>query len=108
MYLVVGLSAGLVMLGSQIRRSEKTRKAVGVIWDLTTFWPRAAHPLAPPCYAERVVPELLTRVALGARPGRRGCRTAEPVILSGHSQGSLIVLAIASPALRRRARRSCG
>ena len=48
MWLVVGMSAGLIALGSQIRRSEKARKAVGVIWDLTTFWPRAAHPLAPP------------------------------------------------------------
>ncbi len=93
MYLVVAMSAGLVLLGSQIRRSEKTRKAVGVIWDLTTFWPRAAHPLAPPCYAERVVPELQirTRWALDqahAVPNR--------VIVSGHSQGSLIVLAMVS------------
>ena len=93
MWLVVGMSVGLIMLGSQIRRSEKTRKAVGVIWDLTTFWPRAAHPLAPPCYAERVVPELQirTRWALD-RPDTAG----NQVILSGHSQGSLIVLATAS------------
>ena len=85
------VSAGLVVLGSQIRRSEGTRKAVGVLWDLTTFWPRAAHPLAPPCYAERVIPEVLTRVrwALDA-PG------TDRVVLSGHSQGSLIVAAAAS------------
>ena len=93
MYLVVAMSAGLILLGSQIRRSEKTRKAVGVIWDLTTFWPRAAHPLAPPCYAERVVPELhiRTRWALDkphAMPNQ--------VVVSGHSQGSLIVLAMVS------------
>ncbi len=93
MWLVVGMSIGLIMLGSQIRRSEKTRKAVGVIWDLTTFWPRAAHPLAPPCYAERVVPELQirTRWALD-----RPHDIPHQVILSGHSQGSLIVLATAS------------
>ncbi len=93
MYLVVAMSSGLILLGSQIRRSEKTRKAVGVIWDLTTFWPRAAHPLAPPCYAERVVPELhiRTRWALDkphAMPNQ--------VVVSGHSQGSLIVLAMVS------------
>jgi hypothetical protein len=93
MWLVVGMSVGLIMLGSQIRRSEKTRKAVGVIWDLTTFWPRAAHPLAPPCYAERVVPELQirTRWALDGTES-----SAHQVVLSGHSQGSLIVLATAS------------
>jgi hypothetical protein len=98
MWLVVGMSAGLILLGSQIRRSEKTRKAVGVIWDLTTFWPRAAHPLAPPCYAERVVPELhiRTRWALDKPDRDDPDLTANQVIVSGHSQGSLIVLAMVS------------
>ncbi|HSV39041.1 MAG TPA: hypothetical protein VLI04_09795 [Nocardioidaceae bacterium] len=91
MYLVVGMSALLVMLGSQIRRSESARKAVGVIWDLTTFWPRAAHPLAPPCYAERVIPELGTRTRWALNRGEGNL-----VILSGHSQGSLIVASMAS------------
>ena len=93
MLLVVAMSAGLLMLGSQMRRSEKARKAVGVIWDLTTFWPRAAHPLAPPCYAERVVPELhiRTRWALDQQHAM-----PNQVIVSGHSQGSLIVLAMVS------------
>jgi hypothetical protein len=96
MWLVVGSSAGLILLGSQIRRSEKARKAVGVIWDLTTFWPRAAHPLAPPCYAERVVPELQARSrwALDKPPDANYRRNQ--LILSGHSQGSLIVLATLS------------
>lgn len=86
-----GGAAGLVLLGSRMRRSEGARRTVGVLWDLTTFWPRAAHPLAPPCYAERVVPELITRTrwALEA-PG------TDRVVLSGHSQGSLIVAAAAS------------
>jgi hypothetical protein len=101
MWLVVGMSAGLVALSSQIRRSEKTRKAVGVIWDLTTFWPRAAHPLAPPCYAERVIPELLVRSrwALdrhGEVQPHEQWRSENRLILSGHSQGSLIVLSAAS------------
>jgi hypothetical protein len=95
MWLVVGMSAGLVALGSQIRRSEKARKAVGVIWDLTTFWPRAAHPLAPPCYAERVIPELQIRARwVLDKPQPSG--PANQLILSGHSQGSLIVLATVS------------
>lgn len=84
-------SAGLVALGAQVRRSPSARRNVGVLWDLATFWPRSAHPFAPPCYAERVVPEVVARVrwALADDPDR-------VVVLSGHSQGSLIVVAVAS------------
>jgi hypothetical protein len=92
LYLMLGTAGGLVLLGSHLRRSESTRKAVGVIWDLCTFWPRAAHPLAPPCYAERVVPELETR----ARWVLRSDGGSNQLILSGHSQGSLILAATAS------------
>lgn len=86
LYVVLGLSAGLVLLSSYVRRSEATRKAVGILWDLTTFWPRAAHPLSPPCYAERVVPEMTTRIKWGLEQGAI-------VVVSGHSQGSLIAAA---------------
>lgn len=98
MYLMVLTAGGLILLGSYIRRSESARKAVGVIWDLATFWPRAAHPLAPPCYAERVVPELHTRTrwALDAPPASPDPAVPNQVILSGHSQGSLIVVSMAS------------
>ena len=40
------------------------RKTIGVLWDVATFWPRAAHPLAPPCYAERSIPELVDRLRI--------------------------------------------
>jgi hypothetical protein len=83
---VLGFSAALVLLGSKVRADEGWRKNVGVIWDLTTFWPRAAHPLAPPCYAERVIPELLTRV--------HWARRRASVVISAHSQGSLIAVAM--------------
>ncbi|CUR56662.1 membrane hypothetical protein [metagenome] len=86
LYVVLALSAGFVLLSSYVRRSEATRKAVGILWDLTTFWPRAAHPLSPPCYAERVVPELTTRI-------RWALRHHGTVVVSGHSQGSLIAAA---------------
>jgi hypothetical protein len=86
LYVVLALSAGFVLLSSYVRRSEATRKAVGILWDLTTFWPRAAHPLSPPCYAERVVPELTTRIRWALE--RHGT-----VVVSGHSQGSLIAAA---------------
>lgn len=85
---LIGASAfGLVLLGIRTYQIPALRRLVGVVWDLATFWPRAAHPLAPPCYAERVVPELVTRVSWLAR------NETDSVVLSGHSQGSVLVAA---------------
>ncbi len=91
LYVVWATAALLVLLGSQIRTSDSVRRAVGVIWDLATFWPRAAHPFSPPCYAERIVPEISRRAmwALSVSKGRS-------VVLSGHSQGSLVLLTVAA------------
>ena len=60
-----------------------------MIWDLATFWPRAAHPLSPPCYAERIVPEISRRVMWALEVS--GPRS---VVLSGHSQGSLVLTTV--------------
>jgi hypothetical protein len=84
-YLISVATIGLLVVGVLAYRYAGIRRVVGVFWDLGTFWPRAAHPLAPPCYAERVVPELVTRVTWLAETG--------PVVLSGHSQGSVLVAA---------------
>jgi hypothetical protein len=84
-YLIGFAALGLMLLGWRAYRDQSVRRLVGVLWDLGTFWPRAAHPLAPPCYAERAVPELATRTAYLAGKGR--------VILSGHSQGSVLAAA---------------
>ena len=98
MYVALAMGLGLVLLLSRLRRSEDTRKAVGVLWDLSTFWPRAAHPLAPPCYAERVVPELRSRIdwALHHHKDGQDVRADNLVVLSGHSQGSAIACAVLS------------
>lgn len=83
---VIGLIAlGILVVGLLSYRSEGTRRTVAVIWDLGTFWPRTVHPFAPPCYAERAVPELAKRTIALSRKGG--------VILSGHSHGSVIVTA---------------
>ncbi|WP_231626670.1 hypothetical protein [Streptomyces apocyni] len=89
----------LVTWGRRAYRDASARRTIGVVWDVGTFWPRAAHPFAPPCYAERAVPDLTWRMATWTRaPGRR-------LVISGHSQGSVLAAAAAwqlSPSVRRR------
>jgi hypothetical protein len=82
------LFAGLVGVGYLAYRNDTARRTIGIVWDLGTFWPRSAHPFAPPCYAERVVPQLVTRICnLPDSDGGAG------IILAGHSQGSTIAAA---------------
>jgi hypothetical protein len=97
-YLISLSVLGLVFVGIQTYRNPRVRRTVGIIWDLSTFWPRAVHPLAPPCYAERVVPELTHRAEWLAT-------TQGGLVLSGHSQGSVLVAATVlqlSPEARQR------
>jgi hypothetical protein len=86
--LATAFVVGLVALGRSAYSSPARRRTVGVLWDIGTFWPRAAHPLAPPCYAERAVPDIEARVRawLGADPARR-------LVLSAHSQGTVLAAA---------------
>lgn len=96
-WLVGSFAAALVLTGRRTYRDANTRRVVGVIWDLGTFWPRAAHPLAPPCYAERAVPELINRVGFLTTTGR--------VILSCHSQGAVIGAAVVNQLTYEQSRR---
>jgi hypothetical protein len=73
---------GLVVMYASFR-NPGTRRRVGIIWDIATFWPRWFHPLAPPPYAARAVPELGTRL-------QRLTSEGAAVTLSGHSQGSVL------------------
>ena len=79
---------GLVAVGRRAYRSPTLRRSVGVAWDLGTFWPRAVHPLAPPCYAERAIPDLITRLQYYTGPN------AGRVLLSCHSQGTVLAAAV--------------
>lgn len=111
----VGALATVAFLG--ILRSAlldgTRRKRFGVLWDVCTFWPRACQPFAPPCYAERSVPEVVTRIrrlvgdqargdgdpALAqqdaeARGGGGVSEAPGPVLLTGYSQGSPIAVAV--------------
>ncbi len=82
------VAAGFVTLGLRSWSNEKLRVTVGVLWDLLAFWPRSSHPLCPPPYGGRTVLELAHRAAGIAVDGHTSA-----VVLSGHSQGSLICAA---------------
>ncbi|MCM2579780.1 hypothetical protein M1E25_20930 [Streptomyces sp. MTZ3.1] len=77
----------LVAWGRRAYRDPSARRTIGILWDVGTFWPRAAHPFAPPCYAERAVPDLSWRMATWT--GNTGGR----LVISGHSQGSVLAAA---------------
>ncbi|MEH0842604.1 hypothetical protein V6U81_09465 [Micromonospora sp. CPCC 205711] len=84
-----GLLIGLFVLfvagaGLFAYRSSAVR-LVGVLWELATFWPRAAHPFGAPCYAERAVPDLTRRIVRLTVDGG--------VVLSGQSHGSVLAVA---------------
>jgi hypothetical protein len=62
------------------------RRTIGVLWDVGTFWPRSYHPLSPPCYTERAVPDLQRRMWWLHDNGGR-------VMLTSHSQGTVLATA---------------
>ncbi|MEV6162731.1 hypothetical protein AB0L71_12540 [Streptomyces sp. NPDC052052] len=73
-----------VTWGRRAYRDASARRTIGILWDVGTFWPRAAHPFAPPCYAERAVPDLASRMSGWT------ARTRGRLVISGHSQGSVL------------------
>jgi len=70
------------------------RKHIGMLWDVGTFWPRSYHPLSPPCYTERAIPDLQRRLWwLHDNDGH--------VLLAAHSQGTMLAVAALAQADRR-------
>jgi hypothetical protein len=98
----VGAVVGLALLRSTYS-NPSNRKTVGALWDVGTFWPRAVHPLAPPCYPEQAVPEVVDRiraltgflrVPVPAAAPREPLSPPRNLLLTGYSQGSLIAPAV--------------
>ncbi|MBQ0988517.1 hypothetical protein PSH03_002372 [Micromonospora sp. PSH03] len=83
---IAAIILGLTIGGIFAYRTAEFRRHVGVLWDLGTFWPRAAHPFAPPCYAERAVPELTRRITYLVGRGNL-------VLLTAHSHGAVLAAA---------------
>ncbi|WP_238424269.1 hypothetical protein [Micromonospora parastrephiae] len=85
-WVIAAIILGLIIGGVFAYRTVPFRRHVGVLWDLGTFWPRSAHPFAPPCYSERAVPELTRRITYLVGRGNA-------VLLTGHSHGSVLLAA---------------
>lgn len=58
---------------------QDSRRQVGILWDLGSFWPRWFHPLGPPAYGPYAVNRLQTILS-----------ESKPDVLTAHSQGSLV------------------
>ena len=87
---LAALAGALLREVYQAARNPNSARKLGGFSDLACFWPREAHPIVPPCYALKVVPELAARAAeYLAEPSTR-------VVLTGHSQGSVLVAVAAS------------
>ena len=71
-------------------RDRGRRRQLGVLWDVGMFWPRAFHPLAPPSYAERAVPDLQERISRLSKDRAGG---AGRVLVMAHSQGTVLAVA---------------
>ena len=84
--------AGFMVVNLVKSRANPTSlRRIGNLWDVLTFWPRTFHPFAVRPYAERAVPELREFILHGPRNS--------PLVVTAHSQGSVITLAAIEPVL---------
>jgi hypothetical protein len=90
-YVLPALALLLVQLVRKGRQGART--FASTLWDVFTFWPRRFSPLAVRPYSERAVPELQGRILHHTKDKHDPC----PLVLSVHSQGSVLAFAALSP-----------
>lgn len=78
---MVAIPAGLIVrsIVGGLLNGQDSRRKVGILWDLGSFWPRWFHPLGPPAYGPYAVARMQTVLT-----------EEKPDVLAAHSQGSLI------------------
>ncbi|MGC5077638.1 hypothetical protein [Agrococcus sp. DT81.2] len=86
---VLGLLALAAVAWVVMNAVTAAERPLGLVWDIICFFPMAGHPFGPPCYGERVVPELRKRVRTWLAEEGEGAR----VILAAHSMGAVIAAA---------------
>lgn len=93
-FALTAVAAALFLLGRRALTRRDQRRGVNVIWDVLSFWPHSGHPFVPPPYSQLAIPQLARRISYYLRSSDitngQGVRS---LIISGHSQGSLIALA---------------
>ena len=82
-WIITGFALATLLVVLRARSNARLRRTVGILWDLTTFWPRHAQPLGPPCYTDRALPEFVFRTSWHAGQGH-------DVMISADSQGTII------------------
>jgi hypothetical protein len=100
-YALIASAGMLFWVGRRALRTEQTRRGMNVVWDVISFWPHSVHPFVPPSYAQFAVHDLRRRIRFhlclpattGTTPATGVPEEAPRVVLSAHSQGSLIAFA---------------
>lgn len=88
--LLPGIAVGAILVVWQSGRSPRLRRIIAIIWDVLTFWPRRYHPFAVRPYTERAVPEFQGLIT-------ERIRADGGLIVSAHSQGSVLAFAALAP-----------
>ncbi|NDK30277.1 hypothetical protein [Nesterenkonia haasae] len=88
--LLPGIALMAMFLVWQSSISPALRRIIATIWDVLTFWPRRYHPFAVRPFTERAVPEFQGLIT-------DRVRSDGGLIVSAHSQGSVLAAAALAP-----------